>query len=159
MDKDLFDIIDEIFYREMSRIRDMMKRIFREVERVRKVDIFTEPSFKDLLFKKEIRIPETRYEETDKAYVMYIELPGIKKQDIDIEVYDNFIEIKAETKQKLEKEDKEKYSLQESVFKFYKKIPIPSDVDKDKIMAKYENGLLTIVLPKIKKGGRKLKIQ
>jgi HSP20 family protein len=86
--------------------------------------------------------------ETDQAYTVKAEIPGVKKEDIKISVEGNRVSIDAEVKE--DKEDKttgmvrsERYYGRQS-----RSFTLPQDVDDSKAEAKYENGLLVLTLPK-----------
>lgn len=90
----------------------------------------------------------TNYKETDQEFVIQIELPGVEKEDIQLNVTDTGLEIKAEKKQeKTNKSDKE-YSYTKSYAGFYQAFDVPDNADLDKIDASYKNGVLTVRLPK-----------
>ena len=81
----------------------------------------------------EIASPETREPltdvfEEDKAVKIYVELPGEEKDDIQLNVTKGKVEIKAKN--------------------FYKRIDVPRNVDVEKASSQYNNGVLTIILPK-----------
>jgi len=96
----------------------------------------------------EIRRPATDVLDTGKEIVVTAELPGIDKEDIDISVEEDCVEIKAE--RKLEKEEKEEgYHYRERGYKsFYRKMGLPASVIPDKAEAQLNNGVLEIKLPK-----------
>jgi HSP20 family protein len=78
-------------------------------------------------------------EDQNNAYVR-AELPGVKREDIKVETADGFLTISASRKQK-ENESETSVALSRSV-------SVPSDVQTDQVTAAYENGVLTVTLPK-----------
>jgi HSP20 family protein len=75
-------------------------------------------------------------------------VPGIKPEDLDITVTKNTLTIKGEVRQEEEKEE-ERYHLRERRYgRFARSITLPTSVDADEIEANYENGVLTLRLPK-----------
>ncbi len=88
--------------------------------------------------------------ETDKELIMNIELPGVDKKDIEVELKGNNLEVKVERKEEHKTEDKKKgfYRLERSYAGFYRQFPLPENVNKDKIDASYKNGVLEIRIPK-----------
>lgn len=96
------------------------------------------------------RVPITNIKETDKEVICTIELPGVQKENIQLNVTKQFIEVQA--KQKIEKEIKQKgsYSYQSSSQQFYRKIPIYASILPEKANATYKDGILKIIFPKIK---------
>lgn len=88
-------------------------------------------------------------EEKDKSYTVRADMPGVKKEDINVRIDGNIVQIDAESKQ--EKEVKEKGKLLRSE-RYYGSISrtfsLSQDVDEAKAVAKYENGVLNLELPK-----------
>lgn len=79
------------------------------------------------------------------------DLPGFKKDDIQIDVEDGILTISAERKEESEEEDKKgRYIRRERTYGSYKRSFDLSEVDDDSITAKYEDGVLTLELPKKK---------
>jgi len=85
------------------------------------------------------RFPVDLYEDKENTYVR-AELPGVNKEDIGIEFVDGFLNIQATRKQKNDNGE-EAFALGRSVM-------VSDDVQADKVTASYENGLLTVTLPK-----------
>ncbi len=84
-------------------------------------------------------------------YVMESELPGFEKEDINIDIKDDYLVISAEHKtENDEKDDKGNYIRRERSYGSYKRSFGISDVDSDGISAEYKNGVLIIDLPKKK---------
>lgn len=92
----------------------------------------------------------TKFKETETDYFFQIELPGIEKENIQLNVVDSRIEIKAVKKQEFEKEDKNKseYCYSKSFAGFYRSFNIPENSDSENIDSIYKNGMLTIKIPK-----------
>ena len=95
--------------------------------------------------------PAINVKESDKAYIVELAAPGLKKDDFNVHINDdgNLI-VKMEQKQETKEEDKNtRYLRREfSYSKFEQTLILPDDVDKNKISAKVENGVLTVELPK-----------
>ena len=95
--------------------------------------------------------PAINVKENDKGYVVELAAPGMKKEDFNVHINDegNLI-VKMEQKQENKEEDKNaRYLRREfSYSKFEQTLILPDDVDKNKISAKVENGVLTVELPK-----------
>ncbi len=96
--------------------------------------------------------PAINVKENDKAYTVELAAPGMKKEDFNVHINDdgNLI-IKMEQKQEHKEEDKNtRYLRREfSYSKFEQTLILPDDVEKTKISAKVENGVLTVELPKV----------
>lgn len=98
--------------------------------------------------------------EDDKAYHVSAEIPGVEKKDIDVNVNGNQIAISAEVKRESKKKEGEKEVFNERYFgKVYRAFSLPSEVDSGKADARYDNGVLTVTLPKQTNGSsRKIAI-
>ena len=96
--------------------------------------------------------PAINVKENDKAYTVELAAPGMKKEDFNVHINDdgNLI-IKMEQKQEQKEEDKSvRYLRREfSYSKFEQTLILPDDVEKSKISAKVEHGVLTVELPKV----------
>ncbi len=86
--------------------------------------------------------------ESDKEIRISAELPGMEEKDIEVSINKESLSIKGEKKE--EKEDKGKgyYRMERSYGSFSRTIPLPIEVETDKIEAKFKKGVLSIVLPK-----------
>ena len=100
------------------------------------------------------------YETEDKIQVS-IDIPGIDKNDVEVEVFDSYISLKYE-KEKTEKSEGKNYHLTERRYGNFKRvIPIPDGADVEKASADYKQGVLYINIPKLesaKPKSKKLKL-
>jgi len=96
--------------------------------------------------------PLTDMYETDKEIIAQIEMPGIDKKEIKLNVLDDGIEVKAEKKAEIEKDDKEKgfYSYERSYSGVYRKLPLPEYADPENAVAELKDGILKVKIPKLK---------
>lgn len=86
--------------------------------------------------------------ENDDAYIVTASLPGMKPEDIDISITDNVLTIKGEYKSD-ETINEDSYHIRERRFgSFGRSISLPSMVNSDDVAAQYENGVLTLTVPK-----------
>jgi len=102
--------------------------------------------------------PAVNVKEDDKAYTMELAAPGIKKEFCRIGINDDGnLNIAIENKLEHKEEDKKHHYLRRefSYSNYEQSYTLPDDVDKNNISAKVENGILTIVLPRMKKEDRK----
>ncbi len=98
----------------------------------------------------EIREPFIDIQETDKEIIVTAEIPGVEKENIKVNVYDNTLEISASIS-KEEEEKREGFIRKERrLGKFYRAITLPCEVLAEKAKATYKNGVLEIRLPKAK---------
>jgi HSP20 family protein len=92
--------------------------------------------------------PAVNVTESDKAYEIAAELPGMDEKNIEVKVVDGGLTIKGE-KQEEKEEKKKDYYLQERHFgSFERSFRVPEGVDTDKIEANFKKGVLTVTLPK-----------
>jgi len=98
-----------------------------------------------------IRTPVVDLLDEGKEYKIHAEMPGINKEDLNIEVSEGEVEISAETKAEKKEEDKEAgYIRRERRYsKYYRRIPLPEAVKVENAEAELKDGILTITLPKI----------
>ena len=116
----------------------------------RDFDLF-EDMFKDPFLKVESKIMKTDIKETDKDYIIDIDLPGYDKENINIEVENGYLTISATSNSSNEEKNenyvrKERYSG-ECKRSFY----IGEEVSEDEIKAVYKNGILSLNVPKVEK--------
>jgi HSP20 family protein len=124
-------------------------RPFRELEE-------WERRFDDLLGRPLWRLPvEERswmpavdvFEKEDR-FVVKAELPGMKEEDVDVSVVGDTLSIKGERKTETEVKDEDYYRCERSYGSFYRSVPLPSNVDANKIEASFDDGVLEVALPK-----------
>lgn len=98
--------------------------------------------------------------EDDKAYTVHAEVPGVKKEDIQVEVHGDQVSIRAEVKQ--EKEEKEGGKVihsERSYGMVSRSFSLPTEVDDKATVAKYKDGMLELTLPKRASGGKRISVQ
>ena len=98
--------------------------------------------------------PAVNVKEDEKAYTMEVAAPGIKKEYCRVSLNeDGNLSIAIENKMEHKEEDKKQHYLRRefSYTNYQQNYSLPEDVEKDGISAKVENGILTVVLPKMKK--------
>jgi len=92
--------------------------------------------------------PATNIFETDKEFRIELLLPGFKKEDVQLIHKENLLTIKVDNVQE-ENNEEYKYAHREfGAYNFEKQYRLPKSVDVEKISAKFENGILKVVLPK-----------
>lgn len=98
--------------------------------------------------------------EDDAAYTVHAEIPGVAKDDIQVSIDGNVVSLRAEVQQKDEKKEGEKVLRSERYYGAVERsFQLPADVDAAQAKAKYDNGVLTLTLPKKQSGAtQRLKI-
>lgn len=92
--------------------------------------------------------PKVNIVENEKGYTISAELPGVSKDDIDIDLKDNTLSIKGEKKVE-SKDEKENYIRVESSYgKFERSFNVSDDIDRNSVNASFKDGVLTLVLNK-----------
>ena len=92
--------------------------------------------------------PAVELNEQNGNYQVKAELPGVKKENIDVEVGEDVITIKAETKKEEEEKKENIYRNEIRYGKFKRTLELPSNVDNSKVSAEFKDGILTVTLPK-----------
>ena len=88
-------------------------------------------------------------EENDKAYTVKAEVPGVKKEDINVQIEGNQVSITAESKQEKDvKENGKVIRSERSYGSLYRSFSLGQDVDQAAASAKYTDGILQLTLPK-----------
>ncbi len=126
-------------------LRDM-DRMFRELR----------SGFEDLFYpfggygiaSRDFRVPAVDVRDTGKEIVISAEMPGIRKEDVDIEVGESSVIIRGETREEEERKDDSYYHRERRYASFHREIPLPEEVVGSKAKASMKNGVLELVLPK-----------
>ena len=93
--------------------------------------------------------PRLNVSETDKAFEVQAELPGVKKEDVKVAVEHQRVTIEGETRREQEQREGENVLYTErSASKFMRSFMLPVEVDEASAEARMENGILTLTLPK-----------
>ena len=95
-----------------------------------------------------ISVPATDLVEKDKGYELSAEMPGLDASNVDVSVSGNVLTIKGEKKEEKEEKGKNTYLSERRYGAFQRSFQLPEGVDKEKIEAKFENGVLTVAMPK-----------
>lgn len=102
--------------------------------------------------------PAINVKESEKDYTVELAAPGLTKDDFNVNIdHDGNLHIKIENKSNSKEEDKKSHYLRRefSYSKYEQTLLLPDDVEKDKISASVNNGVLTVDLPKIEKATEK----
>lgn len=100
------------------------------------------------------RHPTMDVEESDDAYVITADLPGIPRENIKLQMVNNTLILSGERKS--EHKDETTHSMKRSYGSFRRSFSLPSQVDEAQMTAKYNDGVLTITLPKAEEAKAKL---
>jgi len=92
--------------------------------------------------------PRMDVEENENEFVLNVEVPGLNKKDIDISVKENVITISGEKKARESKKESTCYMNEIRYGKFARSFRLPGNVDVDKIKGTWNEGILTVEIPK-----------
>ena len=111
-------------------------------------DDFFEPRYHN--YDRNLSLMRTDVKETGQGYELSMDLPGVKKDDLKAELKDGCLTISATTRQNNDEKDSEgKYIRRERYFgTFNRSFFVGENVTQDEIKAKFENGILTLQIPK-----------
>ncbi|MGE5464719.1 MAG: Hsp20/alpha crystallin family protein [Syntrophothermus sp.] len=124
--------------REMMTLREAMDRLFD--------DAFTRPlSVRDGW---SMASPAIDMYQTDNDVVVKASIPGIKAEEVQINVTGDILTLKGEAKQEEERKERSWHIREQRFGSFERSIVLPTDVKSDQAEAVFENGILTITLPK-----------
>lgn len=104
-----------------------------------------------------VNVPSVNIKETAKEYMLEVAAPGLERKDFNLEVTDHTLKISAEKEEKKdETKENDGYSRKEySYSSFSRSFTLPENVREGNIDAKYENGILTVHVPKAKETSAK----
>jgi len=95
--------------------------------------------------------PKVDVIESETSYEVQVAVPGLNKEDFKIEINDNYLTVSGERKFTNEKKDKNFHSIETNYGSFSRSFTLPDNADGSKISAKYNNGILELVIPKDEK--------
>jgi HSP20 family protein len=124
--------------RELNSMRDVMDRLFD--------DGFSRPLVPALW--DTAAVPTMDLYQTENEVVVKMGLPGVKPEDIQIAVTNGVLSIRGEVKEEKEEKDKTYHLRERRYGSFSRSVTLPSNVSVDKSDASFENGVLTLTLPK-----------
>jgi len=92
--------------------------------------------------------PSVDISETDMAYLVKGEIPGVKKEDVKVTIQDGMLTIQGERKQEKEEKGKKFHRIERSYGSFVRSFRLPDDTDENKVKAEFKDGMINITLPK-----------
>ncbi len=99
--------------------------------------------------------PSVDISETDDAYLIRGEVPGVKKEDVKVSVQDGMLTIQGERKMEKEEKNKKFHRVECSYGNFVRSFRMPDDADENKVKAEFKDGMLNVTLPKSAKAKSK----
>ena len=145
--------VDEMFWyilEDIKRMEDMMDMLWKDFGGHKLSPLQTTGEKCVVPYNDKTREPYADLQETEKEIIVTAEIPGVKKDDIKVNLKDKSIEISAEVKTETGIEEKEIIQEARLYNKFYKILPLPAEVKTEKAHATYKNGVLEVTLRKLK---------
>jgi HSP20 family protein len=93
-------------------------------------------------------MPSVDISETDTAYMIKGEIPGVKKEDVKVTVQDGMLTIQGERRQEKEERGKKFHRVECSYGSFVRSFRVPDDADESAVKAEFKDGILNVTLPK-----------
>ena len=121
--------------RDMMTLREAMDQLFDEA--------FTRP-----FGMSEFSMPAIDLYQTNEDVIVKAALPGMTAKDVDISVAGDMLTLKGEIQRKDEREDAAYLIREQRYGRFERSLMLPTEVQSDKAQAEFENGILTVTLPK-----------
>ena len=129
---DLWRAFDDVFGRFRSDFEDLLF-----------------PSYWDTLsLMPEMRVPAVDLEDREKDYLLKAEMPGFKKEDIEIEVKEDSVEVTGKVGWKYDKREQAYICKERACQSFYRMVQLPEEIKVDEVTADLSDGVLEITLPK-----------
>jgi HSP20 family protein len=95
--------------------------------------------------------PTTDISETDTAYLIKAEIPGVNKEDVKVTLQDGMLTIRGERRQEKEEKDKKFHRIERSYGSFLRSFRMPDDADESAVKAEFKDGMLNVTLGKSEK--------
>lgn len=126
---------------------------------LRQMELAENLLYRDDISNRSLFYPDMDIAENEHEWLVFAELPGVKKEDISISINDSILKLSA-TKERITHEKESKQRVKEIRYgKFERNIKLASDLDVSEIDAKLENGILNIRIPKNKKKSKEIEIK
>lgn len=139
------DLVPWKQFRDLSPFKKEMEDLFNR--------FFGEPSF-PRFFSREWT-PSADITETKDKLVVKVELPGLEAKDVNVTIAEDLLTIKGEKKSEEEEKDEQHHFVERYYGSFQRSFRLPVSVQKEKIEASFEKGVLKITLPKTEEARKK----
>ncbi len=113
-------------------------------------DFFRDDFFSLKPFEVNNFFPATNIEETEKSFNIELAIPGMEKEDINVELENGLLVISAEKEESKEESDKKFTRKEYNYNSFRRSFTLPENVKEEDIVAEYDKGILKLVVPKTK---------
>jgi HSP20 family protein len=127
-------------YREFTTLQDRMNRVFTDFYGARQSD-------DDVMTRGSWMPPVDIYQNGKQEIVLKAELPGIKREDLDLRVENNTLTIRGERKHEADVREDQYHRIERSYGAFSRSFSLPDKVDSGNVKAEFKDGILTVTLP------------
>jgi HSP20 family protein len=93
--------------------------------------------------------PSVDIYETDDALVIKAELPGVSKDDVSVDIYQNTLTLRGQRKHEAEVKDEHYHRVERAYGSFQRSFTLPSMIDAEKVQATFKDGVLELHLPRL----------
>jgi HSP20 family protein len=138
-------------WRPFESLRHEIDRLFEDFDRgfwtspFRRTRLSLEPLWRG---EPTWKVPAVDVVDTEKAYKISAELPGLDEKDVEVKLANRNLTIKGEKQEEKEEKQKDYYLHERRFGSFERSFEVPDEVDADKIEASFKKGVLTVTLPK-----------
>ena len=126
-------------FREFAGVQDRMNRLFSQA--------YGRPADDDVMSRGDWLPPVDIFQAATGELVMKVEVPGIRKDDIDIRVENNTLTVRGERKLESEVQQEQYHRIERTYGTFVRTFALPNQVATDQVRADYRDGVLTVTLP------------
>ena len=126
-------------FHDFSQVQESFDRLFNEFMNLKKTN-----GVQSLAFS-----PSCEVAEEENQYVLKFDLPGVTKDQVKVEADKDQLTIRAERKEEKKSENRKKYLSEMYYGSYSRSFTLPWSVDEKKVDAKFENGVLTVTVPKL----------
>jgi len=126
--------------KSLTRMRDEMDELFGR--------FFGVPAELPTNGETSVWAPRVDISETEKAFVVKADLPGVEPKEVEVSVSDGVLTLKGEKREQKEEKQKNFHRMERFVGQFFRSIPLPAGADEENVVATSAKGVLTICIPK-----------
>jgi HSP20 family protein len=125
----------------------LLRQMAAEFDRTFDWPSFSWPAARSTAMPETAWCPKVDMFQKDNRFVTRVDLPGLKKEDVSLEVMDGYLKISGERKYEFEEERDEFYRSEREYGKFFRTIPLPEGVNVEDIRAVFADGVLEVSVP------------
>ena len=137
-------------FREISELQDSFEQLFREITGMKRGNGIQTSEFS----------PACEISEDEEQYTMKFDLPGVTKDQVQVDLENDRLTVRAERREEKKQEDRRRYLSEISYGSYIRSFMMPGPVDEKKVEAGFNNGVLTVTVPKsVKSKAKQIPVQ